>query len=81
MDGVPLEVTKYLVTYVANPVEMASSHTGPATDPTAWHKMYVYVPATAADDQATAIIMNVSNSGWLSSPTIAAQGSNDVGSC
>jgi len=68
LDGEPLNVTKYLVTYVANPIEMASSHTGPATDPTAWHKMYVYVPETAADDQATAIIMNVSNGGWLSSP-------------
>ena len=60
LDGEPLEVTKYLVTYVANPIEMANSHTGPATDPTAWHKMYVYVPETAANDQATAIIMNVS---------------------
>ena len=68
LDGEPLNVTKYLVTYVANPIEMASSHTGPATDLTAWQKMYIYVSDTVADNQATAIIMNVSNGGWLSSP-------------
>jgi len=68
LDGEPLGITKYKVTYVANPVEMASSHTGPATDPTAWQKMYIYVPETAVNNPDTAIIMNVSNGGWLSSP-------------
>ena len=63
LDGQPLEVTKYLVTYVANPIEMAN-----AADPTAWQKMYIYVPDTAAHDQDTAIILKVSNSGWRNSP-------------
>jgi hypothetical protein len=63
LDGEPLVVTKYLVTYVANPIEMAN-----ANDPTAWQKMYIYVPDTAADDQETAIILKVSNGGWRNSP-------------
>jgi hypothetical protein len=63
LDGEPLEVTKYLVTYVANPVEMAD-----ADDPTAWEKMHIYVPETAAHDQGTAIIMQVNNGGWMNSP-------------
>jgi hypothetical protein len=67
VDGKPLKVHKYAVTYVANPVKIASSHRGPATDPTAWQKMIIYVPETAANDQETAIIFAVGNSGWLSS--------------
>jgi hypothetical protein len=63
VDGEPLAVTKYLVTYVANPVEMAN-----ADDPTAWQKMHIYVPETAAHDQDTAIIMQVNNGGWMNSP-------------
>ncbi len=63
LDGEPLNVTKYLVTYVANPIEMAD-----AEDPTAWQKMHVYVPETAADDQDTAIILKVANGGWRNSP-------------
>lgn len=63
LDGQPLEVTKYKVTYVANPIEMAN-----ATDPTAWQKMYIYVPETAVADQDTAIILKVSNGGWRNSP-------------
>jgi len=61
LDGAPLTVKKYLVTYVANPVEMAD-----AVDPYAWEKMYIYVPATA--DQDSAIILKVSNGGWRNSP-------------
>jgi len=61
LDGAPLTVNKYLVTYVANPVEMAD-----AVDPYAWEKMYIYVPATA--DQDSAIILKVSNGGWRNSP-------------
>jgi len=63
LDGEPLNVTKYLVTYVANPVEMAD-----ADDPTAWQKMHIYVPETADNDQDTAIIMQVNNGGWMNSP-------------
>jgi hypothetical protein len=63
LDGEALEVTKYLVTYVANPVEMAN-----AADPTAWQKMYIYVPETADHDQDTAIILQVNNGGWMNSP-------------
>ena len=63
LDGEPLKVTKYLVTYVANPVEMAD-----AEDPYAWEKMYVYVPEGAAHDQDTAIILQVRNGGWRNSP-------------
>jgi hypothetical protein len=63
LDGQPLEVTKYKVTYVANPIEMTN-----AADPTAWQKMYIYVPETAAHDQDTAIILKVSNGGWRNSP-------------
>jgi hypothetical protein len=63
LDGEPLTVIKYLVTYVANPVEMAN-----AVDVYAWQKMYIYVPDTAAHDQDTAIILQVNNGGWMNSP-------------
>jgi hypothetical protein len=63
LDGDPMVVTKYLVTYVANPVEMAD-----AEDVYAWEKMYIYVPETSADDQDTAIILQVRNGGWMNSP-------------
>jgi hypothetical protein len=66
VDGAPLVVTKYTVSYVANPFEMQG-----ADDPTAWQKMHIYVPATAADDQETAIILAVNNSGWMNSPAPA----------
>jgi len=63
LDGEPLEVAKYKVTYVANPVEMAN-----AEDVYAWEKMYIYVPETAAHDKDTAIILKVNNGGWMNSP-------------
>ena len=63
LDGEPLGITKYLVTYVANPVEMASG-----ADVYAWEKMYIYVPDTAVHDQDTAIILQVNNGGWMNSP-------------
>ena len=63
LDGVPLKVTKYLVTYVADPVEIAN-----ANNPTAWQKMYIYVPETTVHDQDTAIILKVNNGGWRNSP-------------
>ena len=63
LDGEPLGITKYLVTYVANPVEMAN-----AVDVYAWEKMYIYVPDTAVHDQDTAIVLQVNNGGWMNSP-------------
>ncbi len=68
VDGKPLTVTKYTVTYVANPIPMAAGGRGTVEDPTAWEKMSIYVPATAAKDQDTAIILNVNNGGWMNSP-------------
>ena len=63
LDGEPLGITKYLVTYVANPVEMASG-----AHVYAWEKMYIYVPDTAVYDRDTAIILQVNNGGWMNSP-------------
>jgi hypothetical protein len=74
LDGEPLGITKYLVTYVANPVQMADEMAGrdgsmaPVEDVYAWEKMYIYVPDTSADDQDTAIILQVNNGGWMNSP-------------
>jgi hypothetical protein len=68
VDGAPLVVTKYTVTYVANPVAIQG-----ADDPAAWQKMHIYVPATAAEDQETAIILAVRNSGWMNSPAPQAE--------
>jgi hypothetical protein len=61
VDGQDLAVTKYVVTYVANPIDIAGN-----ADPNAWQKMAIYVPATA--DASSAIIMQVNNSGWMPSP-------------
>jgi len=74
LDGEPLGITKYKVTYVANPVQMADELPGrdgtlePVDDVYAWEKMYIYVPDTAADNQDTAIILKVNNGGWMNSP-------------
>jgi hypothetical protein len=64
LDGQPLQVTKYLVTYVAYPIEMVTTN----PDPIAWQKMYIYVSATAANDPDTTIILQVNNGGWMNSP-------------
>ena len=68
LDGKPLKVARYTVSYVANPIPIAVSHSGPVKDPVAWQKMSIYVPATAAGNQETGIILNVNNGGWLNSP-------------
>lgn len=68
LDGAALVVTKYTVTYVANPVEISTLNGVSVADPYAFQKMNIYVPATAADDQDTAIIMAVNNSGWEAHP-------------
>lgn len=79
LDGQPLDVTRYLVTYVAHPIEMAEDQPnygppGMEVEPTVhlddvyvYQKMYIYVPATATDDQDTAIILQVYNGGWRTS--------------
>ena len=71
-----LNLTKYTVTYVANPIEMASSYpdvffTGAVSiatldDVYSYQKMNIYVPDTA--DQDSAIIFAVNNSGWATHP-------------
>jgi hypothetical protein len=74
LDGEPLVITKYLVTYVANPVQMSDELYGrdgtlqPVEDVYAWEKMYIYVPDTAAHDRDAAIILQVNNGGWMNSP-------------
>ena len=74
LDGEPLGITKYLVTYVENPVQMSDlaydrdGNLVPVDDVYAWEKMWVYVSDTAAHDQDTAIILQVNNGGWMNSP-------------
>jgi BD-FAE len=40
----------------------------PSTDPYAYQSMYIYVPQSAYSNPRTAIILQVSNSGWFASP-------------
>ncbi|ODT83686.1 MAG: hypothetical protein ABS76_01855 [Pelagibacterium sp. SCN 64-44] len=83
LDGKPAKVRRYEMVYVAKPIEMAliqpsrgvppngAPDTGegrPLADPLAFHKMIVYVPENAIENDDTAIILHVSNSGWFSSP-------------
>ncbi len=73
LDGKPLKVTKYTVTYVASPVQMADMLMGrgglqKVKDVYAWQKMAIYVSEKAANNQDTAIIFSVNNGGWMNSP-------------
>ncbi len=74
LDGAPLGITKYLVTYVADPIQMADETVGQngatqtGLDIYSRQKMYVYVPDTSADDPGAAIILQVDNAGWMNSP-------------
>jgi len=82
LDGEPLGITKYTVTYVAKPVRMADvvmSRDGPepVEDVYAWQKMNIYVPDGAAEDQDTAIILQVQNGGWMNSPVSEAMKPGD----
>ncbi len=71
-----LNLTKYTVTYVANPIEMATEYsewfftgsesTVTLSDVYSYQKMNIYVPDTA--DQDSAIIFAVNNSGWATHP-------------
>jgi hypothetical protein len=76
LDGQPVEVRKYTVTYVANPIEMQQSSSGggfpwggtPAPfDPYGYQKMIIYVPQSAYSNTETAVILNVNNAGWMTS--------------
>ncbi len=74
LDGAPIGITKYLVTYVASPIQMSDEvavkddTTQSKMDLYARQKMYIYVPDVSADDQGAAIILQVDNAGWVSSP-------------
>jgi hypothetical protein len=74
LDGAPVGITRYLVTYVADPIKMAeeaagqSGTTQTAVDVYSRQEMYIYVPDASADDQGAAIILQVDNSGWRNSP-------------
>ena len=62
VDGAPLGITRYLVTYVADPIQMADEGaTKPALEVSSRQKMYVDVPDTSADDSSAAIILRVDN--------------------
>lgn len=83
LDGETLDVRRYEIVYAGKPVEMApiqpsrgigpggQPDTGegrPLEDPLSMHKMIVYVPAPAVDNDSAAIILHVNNSGWFASP-------------
>lgn len=70
LDGAPLGITKYLVTYVADPIQMADEDsTGQSTlDAFSRQTMNIYVSDISADDPDAAIILLVDNSGWMNSP-------------
>ena len=83
LDGEAVDVRRYEVVYVGKPVEMApvqpsrgvgpggqpdSGEGRPLEDPLSMHKMIVYVPDAAVENDDSAIILHVSNSGWFASP-------------
>jgi hypothetical protein len=76
VDGAPVSITRYLVTYVADPIQMAAEAAGKsgsaqtAADAYARQKMYIYVPDTSAGGPDAAIILRVENSGWMSTPVL-----------
>ncbi|MGD9209380.1 MAG: subtype B tannase [Desulfobacteraceae bacterium] len=77
LDGESLNITKYLVTYVAYPIEMDVNQPGygpsgyqgdvQLDDVYCYQKMFIYVSGTAAEDQDAAIILRVNNGGWRTS--------------
>jgi hypothetical protein len=78
VDGAPMQVRRYHVTYVANPIKITSAQSmgggpksppgGPAKiDPYGYQSMYIYVPKSAYNDTKTAIILQVTNFGWFAS--------------
>ena len=69
VDGSPLNLVKYTVTYVADPIKMTNNDFAgnPIKDPYACHKMNIYVPETAAKNKAANIVLYVRNHGYLAS--------------
>ncbi len=65
LDGVtPVEVTRYTVTYVAQPVDAAGLSGG---NPYGYQSMAIYASSDAVNDPAAAIILSVNNGGWMRS--------------
>lgn len=72
VDNALMEVRRYQVVYVANPVRMAENQPGgrrPTVlpNPFAYQSMDIYVPQTAYESSDAAIILYVGNSGWRAS--------------
>lgn len=74
VDGAPMEVRQYHVVYVAKPIKMATTQSGmrggdtPLADHYSYQNMNIYVPRSAYSDTKTAIILQVNNGGWFTSP-------------
>lgn len=82
LDGAELNVRRYNIIYVGQPIEMAETQPSrgsgpgggapnlerrPLEDTLGYHRMFVYVPEAVVDDNETAIIMHVGNGGWFAS--------------
>jgi len=71
VDGTDMAVRKYgPITYVANPVAMATTQSGGMGSTTLstgneMQQMYIYVPETSASNQKTALWMRFNNAGWM----------------
>jgi hypothetical protein len=75
LDGAPMQVRHYRVVYVAKPIKMAAmqpaTRGGPDTplpDVYSYQSMNIYVPESAYNNNKTAIILQVNNGGWFTSP-------------
>jgi hypothetical protein len=78
VDGAPMEVRRYRVVYVAKPIKMASMQPAggmnapagevPFAEVYSYQSMNIYVPKSAYSDAKAAIILQVNNSGWRTSP-------------
>ncbi len=67
VDGAPVGITKYVVTYVANPVAADTTTLSNADQPYGYQRMAIFVPDNLAADQDAAIIFAVNNGGWMKS--------------
>jgi len=74
VDGTPMQLRQYKVTYVAKPIKMASTqpnygpngYMGDITldDVYGYQTMYIFVPERSYNNTATAIFLMVGNGGW-----------------